>query len=79
MAGGSLFFSLAVRNLQMHWLRSLLAAIGIIIGVMAISSMGILGNAFSLSITNSLSSVGDSIVVTPHVGYQGGMGSISTS
>lgn len=79
MAGGSLFFSLAVRNLQMHWLRSLLAAIGIIIGVMAISSMGILGNAFSLSITNSLSSVGDSIVVTPHVGYQGGMSSVSTS
>jgi len=80
MAGGSLFFSLAVRNLQMHWLRSLLAAIGIIIGVIAISSMGILGNALSLSITNSLSDVGDSIVVTPHVGYQGGMGvSSSTS
>jgi putative ABC transport system permease protein len=79
MAGGSLFLSLAIRNLQMHWLRSLLAAIGIIIGVMAISSMGILGNAFSLSITNSLSSVGDSIIVTPHVGYQGGMSSVSTS
>jgi len=79
MAGSSLFFSLAIRNLQMHWLRSLLAAIGIIIGVMAISSMGILGNAFSLSITNSLSSVGDSIIVTPHVGYQGGMSSVTTS
>ena len=79
MAGGTLFFSLAVRNLQMHWLRSLLAAIGIIIGVVAISSMGILGNALSLSITNSLSDVGDSIVVTPHVGYQGGMGMSSST
>ena len=79
MTGGSLFFNLAVRNLQMHWLRSLLAAIGIIIGVMAISSMGILGNAFSLSITKSLSDVGDSIIVTPHVGYQGGMSSSTTS
>lgn len=79
MAGSSLFFSLAVRNLQMHWLRSLLAAIGIIIGVIAISSMGILGNTLSLSITDSLSDVGDSIIVTPHVGYQGGMGTGSST
>ncbi len=74
MTGSSLFFSLAVRNLQMHWLRSLLAAIGIIIGVIAISSMGILGNALSLSVMDSFSDIGDSIVVTPH----GGGGGTST-
>ncbi|MBN1167724.1 MAG: ABC transporter permease [Methanospirillaceae archaeon] len=69
-----LFFNLAIRNLRIHWLRSLLAAIGIIIGVVAITSMGILGNGLTLSVSESLSDVGDSIVVSPHVGYYG-MGS----
>ncbi|PKL74126.1 MAG: ABC transporter permease, partial [Candidatus Melainabacteria bacterium HGW-Melainabacteria-1] len=49
MANRRLFFGLAVRNLRLHWLRSLLAAVGIIIGVVAISSMGILGNSLVLS------------------------------
>ncbi len=66
-----IFFNLAVRNLRIHWLRSLLAAIGIIIGVVAITSMGILGNGLTLSVSESLSDVGDSIVVSPHVGYFG--------
>lgn len=65
------FFNLAVRNLRIHWLRSLLAVIGIIIGVIAITSMGILGNSLTISVSESLSDVGDSIVVSPHVGYYG--------
>ncbi len=77
MSHSALFFSLALRNLKMHWLRSLLAAIGIIIGVIAISSMGILGNALTLSITDSLSDVGDAIVITPH--YASITGSSSSS
>jgi putative ABC transport system permease protein len=60
MSSHRLFFGLAVRNLQIHWLRSLLAAIGIIIGVVAISSMGILGNSLVLSVSDSLTDVGDS-------------------
>lgn len=71
MSSHRLFFGLAVRNLQIHWLRSLLAAIGIIIGVVAISSMGILGNSLVLSVSDSLTDVGDSVVVTPHVSFQG--------
>ncbi len=79
MSSRRLFFGLAVRNLKLHWLRSLLAAIGIIIGVVAISSMGILGNSLVLSVSESLTDVGDSIVVTPHVGYHGmGMTSSNT-
>lgn len=66
-----LFFGLAIRNLRLHWLRSLLAAVGIIIGVVAISSMGILGNSLVLSVSESLTDVGDSIVITPHTGYHG--------
>ena len=68
----SLFFDFAVRNVRLHWFRSLLAVIGIIIGVVAIASMGILGNSLVLAISDSLSTVGDSIIVTPHAG--GGMG-----
>ncbi len=66
-----IFFELAYRNIRLHWLRSLLAVIGIVIGVMAISSMGILGNSLVLSISDTLTSVGDTIVVSPHASFQG--------
>jgi len=62
-----ILFDFAKRNIRLHWLRSLLAVVGIIIGVTAISSMGMLGNSLVLSISDSLTSVGDTIVVTPHV------------
>ncbi|MDD1665434.1 MAG: ABC transporter permease, partial [Methanomicrobiales archaeon] len=62
-----ILFDFAKRNIRLHWLRSLLAVMGIIIGVTAISSMGMLGNSLVLSISDSLTSVGDTIVVTPHV------------
>ncbi|MEG3056493.1 MAG: hypothetical protein RQM90_10710 [Methanoculleus sp.] len=38
-----IFFNLAVRNLRRHKIRSVLATIGIIIGVVAIASLGIVG------------------------------------
>lgn len=63
-----IFFLFAVRNLRLHWLRSLLAMIGIIIGVVAITSMGILGSSLVLSISEDLTTVGDTIVVVPHTG-----------
>jgi putative ABC transport system permease protein len=66
-----IFFELAYRNIRLHWLRSLLAVIGIVIGVMAISSMGILGNSLVLSISDTLTSVGDTVVVSPHASFQG--------
>ncbi len=58
--------------MRLHWFRSLLAVIGIIIGVVAIASMGILGNSLVLAISDSLSTVGDSIIVTPHAGTRMG-------
>lgn len=67
----SMFFDFARRNIRLHWLRSLLAVLGIIIGVVTIVSMGILGNGLVLAISDSLSSVGDTIIVSPH---SGGMG-----
>ena len=61
-----IFVDFAVRNLRRNWFRSLLAILGIIIGVLSISSMGILGNGIVLSVSDSFTSVGDSIVVSPH-------------
>ncbi len=63
-----IFFEFAQRSIRLHWLRSLLAVLGIVIGVVAISSMGILGNSLVLSVGESLSDVGDTVVVYPHAG-----------
>ena len=71
-----IFFEFAKRSIRLHWLRSLLAVIGIVIGVIAISSMGILGNSLVLSVSESLSDVGDAVVVYPHIGGGGPMGPV---
>jgi putative ABC transport system permease protein len=59
------FFDIARRNLQRNLFRSMLAVIGIVIGVLAISSLGILGTSLTLSVTEQLSTVGDSLTVIP--------------
>jgi len=56
-------------------LRSTLAMLGIVIGVVAIASMGILGNSMVATVSESLKSVGDSVIVSPYSGCGGGMGS----
>jgi putative ABC transport system permease protein len=63
-----ILFDYARRNIRLHWFRSFLAVIGIVIGVVAISSMGVLGNSLVLSISDSLTTVGDTIVVYPQSG-----------
>jgi len=63
-----IFWEIAKRNTKIHLLRSFLAMLGIVIGVVAISTMGILGNSMVLAVTDSLHTVGDSVIVTPHTG-----------
>ena len=77
-----IFWEIAKRNLRIHLLRSFLAMLGIVIGVVAISTMGILGNSMVLSVSDSLRTVGDSVIVTPHAGgsargFGGGTGTTS--
>jgi len=43
--------ALSLRNIRIHFLRSVLAALGIVIGVVAISSMGMMGANMTLSVT----------------------------
>ena len=71
----TIFWEISKRNIRIHMLRSTLAMLGIIIGVVAIGAMGILGNSMTQEISSSLSSVGDSVIVTPYSGGGGGMGS----
>ena len=68
------FFDIARRNLQRNLFSSMLAIVGIVIGVLAISSLGILGNSLTLSVTDQLSTVGDSLTVIPHSGGGAGFG-----
>jgi len=69
-----IFFEFAKRNVRLHWLRSFLAVLGILIGVVTISTIGIMGNSLVLSVSDSLSTVGDTIVVSPSTGANMGMG-----
>ena len=67
-----IFWEIAKRNIRLHTLRSTLAMLGIVIGVVAIASMGILGNSLVATVSESLSSVGDSVTVSPYSGGGGG-------
>ena len=69
-----IFWEIAKRNIRIHMLRSALAMLGIVIGVVAIATMGILGNSMVLAVTDSLRTVGDSVIVTPHIGGGGMFG-----
>ncbi len=59
-----IFFDLSVRSVRLNFLRSLLASIGIVIGVVAISSMGMLGTNMQLSVKSQLSSDVNTIMIS---------------
>jgi len=61
----AVFLRFAFRNLARHKFRSTLAVVGIVIGVIAISSLGILGNSIKLSFSEAFSAVGNELVVHP--------------
>jgi len=67
-----IFFELSVRNVRLHFLRSVLAAVGIVIGVVAITSIGILGANMTLSVSADLSETGNIIMISPDSGGGGG-------
>ncbi|MCU0633090.1 MAG: ABC transporter permease [Methanolinea sp.] len=62
---------LSLRSIRIHFLRSVLAALGIVIGVVAISSMGMMGANMTLSVTEELSGMANVVVITA---YSGGGG-----
>ena len=64
MIKGDIFFNLAIRSVRLNFLRSMLAAIGIVIGVVAISSMGMLGTNMQLEVKEQLSATANTIVIS---------------
>ncbi|PXF51513.1 MAG: ABC transporter permease [Candidatus Methanophagaceae archaeon] len=61
-----IFFEFAKRNLARHKFRSVLAVVGIVIGVLAITALGILGNSVRLSASEQLCMIGNELVVFPY-------------
>ena len=57
---------MATRNLRRNKLRSVLAALGIVIGVLAIATLGIFGNVLQLAALESLGGLGDQVIVSPN-------------
>ncbi|MDO9325984.1 MAG: ABC transporter permease [Methanoregula sp.] len=74
-----IFFDLSVRSVRLNFLRSILASIGIVIGVVAISSMGMLGTNMQLQVKDQLSSGADTIVITADAVRMGPPGSSPSS
>jgi len=60
--------SLAAQNLWRQRLRAGLAALGIVIGVFAVVTLGLLGNGLSLAAEEELGGLGDQIIVSPAEG-----------
>ncbi|MDD1719053.1 MAG: ABC transporter permease, partial [Methanoregulaceae archaeon] len=60
-----IFFDLSVRSVRLNFLRSVLASVGIVIGVVAISAMGMLGANMQLQVKSQLSSNANTIVISP--------------
>jgi putative ABC transport system permease protein len=74
-----IFFDLSVRSVRLNFMRSILASIGIVIGVIAISSMGMLGTNMQLQVKDQLSAGANTIVITPDVVRMGPPGFSSGS
>jgi putative ABC transport system permease protein len=68
--------TLAARNLSRQRLRAGLAALGIVIGVFAVVTLGLLGNALSFAATEELGGLGNQIIVSP--AEEGGEESLDT-
>lgn len=74
-----IFFDLSVRSVRLNFLRSVLASVGIVIGVVAISAMGMLGTNMQLEVKDQLSAGANTIVITADAVRMGPPGSSPTS
>ncbi len=69
-----IIFAMALRNVKINYLRSILAAVGITIGIISIASMGMLGTNMTGSVKDQLSGMADKLTVTAYTGKGGGGG-----
>ena len=69
-----IIFQLSMRSVRLNLLRSVLAALGIVIGVVAIASIGMISANMTLSVTEELSATANVLVVSPDTGGDRGFG-----
>jgi putative ABC transport system permease protein len=74
-----ILFTLSLRSIRLNMLRSILSALGITIGVVAISAMGMLGANMTLVVTEQMTSMANTMVVTHYNGGGGGPPGMSSS
>ena len=74
MKSGGIVFQLATRSIRLNFLRSLLAALGIVIGVISIAAMGMMGANMTLTVKDQMSEMGNVLTVTHDAGSSGGGG-----
>jgi putative ABC transport system permease protein len=58
--------ALARRNLRRNRLRAALSTLGIVIGVLAIATLGVFGNVLQVSAAQSIGGLGDQVLVSPN-------------
>ncbi len=61
-----MYLELARRNLERMKVRSLLAIIGILIGVMAVSAIGIFGESLKATVLENFADVANELIVSPN-------------
>ncbi|RLI79660.1 ABC transporter permease [Archaeoglobales archaeon] len=72
-----MYLELAKRNLQRTKVRSILAVVGIVIGVMAIASIGIFGESLKTSVLENFKEIANEVIITP--AYSNGYSKIDES
>jgi len=58
--------SMAARNLRRNRVRTVLAVLGVCIGVLAVAALGIFGNVLALGADDAIGDIGTQVVVTPN-------------
>ncbi len=58
--------AMAARNLRRNRVRTVLAVLGVCIGVLAVASLGILGNVLALGADDAIGDVGTQVVLSPN-------------
>jgi len=58
--------SMASRNLRRNRVRTILAVLGVCIGVLAVAALGIFGNVLALGADDAIGDIGTQVVVSPN-------------
>jgi len=58
--------SMAARNLRRNRVRTVLAVLGVCIGVLAVAALGIFGNVLALGANDAIGDIGTQVVVSPN-------------